>query len=120
MSIEVSMLVDRAAILAYAAITDDFNPIHIDPDLAASTVFARPIAHGMLSPNLIWQALRGGPGLSVPMSLDVRFLAPVLEGTRIVAGWRPREGCGGYHVWVRDDAGLALIEGLAVPRTHVG
>lgn len=32
----------------YAAASGDPNPIHTDPDFAATTPFGRPIAHGML------------------------------------------------------------------------
>ena len=33
----ISRRIDRAAILAYAGITDDFNPIHVDEEFAART-----------------------------------------------------------------------------------
>jgi hydroxyacyl-ACP dehydratase HTD2-like protein with hotdog domain len=111
---EASLLVDRAAILAYAAITDEFNPLHVDADFAAGTPHGRPIAHGMLSLNLVWQSLRRAFGDAMPIALEVRFLRPVLQDTRVTAG-----GCrraeGGYEVWVRDPAGQDLIRGIAWP-----
>jgi acyl dehydratase len=58
----VSKIVDRAAIRLYAEITDDFNPIHVDPEFAATTPMRGIIAHGMLSLNLIWQSLRATYG----------------------------------------------------------
>ena len=62
----VTLTVDQAAILLYAQITDDFNPIHVDPEFAATTPLGQVIAHGMLSANLIIQAiaLRFGTGLA--------------------------------------------------------
>ncbi len=111
----VSMTVDRAAILAYAAITDDFNPLHVDEEFAAGTPFGRPIAHGMLSLNLIWQSLRRAFGPLVPATLDVRFVRPVPQDTRVTAGGARRADGAGYDVWVRDAAGRDVIAGTALP-----
>ena len=96
---EVGKMVDRAAILAYAAITDDFNPLHVDGAFAASTPFGRPIAHGMLSLNLVWQSLRRAFGEAMPVSLEVRFVRPVLQDTLVTAGGRrhPRARRGVHH-----------------------
>lgn len=111
---EVGRMVDREAILAYAAITDDFNPLHVDEAFAAGTPFGRPIAHGMLSLNLVWQSLRHAFGEAMPIALEVRFVRPVLQGTRVMAGGK-RRGDGAYDVWVRDAAGQDVIVGTAWP-----
>ena len=50
---EISLRADRQAILAYAELTGDFNPIHVDPEFAAKTPMGGVIAHGTLSLNLI-------------------------------------------------------------------
>ena len=111
---EVGKLVDREAILAYAAITDDFNPLHVDEGFAASTPFGRPIAHGMLSLNLVWQSLRRAFGGAMPISLEVRFVRPVLQDTRVAAGGQRRPD-GAWDVWVRDETGQDVIVGIAWP-----
>jgi len=111
---EVSRMVDRAAILAYAAITDDFNPLHVDEAFAAGTPFGRPIAHGMLSLNLVWQSLRRAFGQAMPIALEVRFVRPVLQDTQVIAAGRRRED-GAYDVWVRTAAGEEVITGIAWP-----
>jgi len=111
---ETSLVADRAAILAYAAITDDFNPLHVDEAFAAGTEFGRPIAHGMLSLNLVWQSLRRAFGGAMPISLEVRFVRPVLQGMRVTAGGR-RRAEGGWEVWVRDAEGRDVIRGTAWP-----
>ncbi len=108
------MVVDRNAIMAYAEITADYNPLHVDDAFAAATPFGRPIAHGMLSLNLIWQSLRQAFGLSLPIALDIRFVGPVLRGTRVIAGGGRRAEGDGYDVWVRDESGKDLIVGLAI------
>ncbi|WP_207540196.1 MaoC family dehydratase [Sabulicella rubraurantiaca] len=108
----VSKHVDRAAILAYAAITEDFNPLHVDEAFAAGTPFGKPIAHGMLSLNLVWQSLRRAFGEAMPISLEIRFVRPVLVDTEVTSGGRRRED-GAYDVWVRDASGQDVILGTA-------
>jgi 3-hydroxybutyryl-CoA dehydratase len=39
--------VSEADIIAFAEVTGDKNPIHLDARFAATTMFKRPIAHGM-------------------------------------------------------------------------
>ena len=111
---EVGKLVDREAILAYAAITDDFNPLHVDEAFAAATPFGRPIAHGMLSLNLVWQSLRRAFGEAMPIALEVRFVRPVLQDTQVAAGGQRRPD-GAWDVWVRDASGQDVIVGIAWP-----
>ncbi|MBC9177271.1 MaoC family dehydratase [Pseudoroseomonas ludipueritiae] len=110
----VSRDIGREEILAYAEITGDFNPVHVDEVFAAATPFGKPIAHGMLSLNLLWQSLRRGLG-TVPLTLDIRFVRPVLSGTRVTAGGTAREDGPGYDVWVRDEGGEPVIVGTAIP-----
>jgi len=109
----VSMTVDRDSIMAYAEITADYNPLHVDDAFAAATPFGRPIAHGMLSLNLIWQSLRQAFGSRLPISLEIRFVRPVLRGTRVAAGGGRRAEGEGYDVWVRDESGQDVIVGVA-------
>ncbi|MES2033205.1 MAG: MaoC/PaaZ C-terminal domain-containing protein, partial [Pseudomonadota bacterium] len=41
--------VDEAAIQAFADVSGDHNPVHLDEAFAATTPFKTRIAHGMLS-----------------------------------------------------------------------
>ncbi len=115
-----SLRVSRSAILLYAAITDDFNPIHIDPGFAAQTPMKGIIAHGMLSLNLIWQSLRRSLGLDAVarIVLEVRFVRPVRENDVVTAGGE-RDADGRCTVWVRNQAGETVIAGHAGPRPEV-
>ena len=110
----ITMKVDRAAILAYAGITGDFNPIHVDPEFAAKTPMGGVIAHGTLSLNLIWQSLAASFGTDAlrGASLDIRFSKPVRDGDTVQAGGRLSEA-ELYDVWVRNQDGLNVIEGTA-------
>lgn len=53
MSASVSRTVSEADILMFAGVSGDTNPVHLDEEFAASTMFGGRIAHGMLSAGLI-------------------------------------------------------------------
>ncbi len=59
---ETTLLADESGIRRYAELTGDFNPIHVDPEFAATTPFGGVIAHGTMSLNLIWQAAAASLG----------------------------------------------------------
>lgn len=64
---------------AFAELSGDNNPLHLDADYAASTRFKERIAHGALSTSFI-SAVLGTllPGVgAVFVGQSVRFLAPV-------------------------------------------
>jgi len=42
----------------FAALSGDFNPIHVDPKFSARTGFGRTVAHGMLLYTRVWAAIR--------------------------------------------------------------
>lgn len=112
--VTVSKRIDRAAILLYAEITDDFNPIHVDADFAATTPMGGIIAHGMLSLNLIWQALAATHGRTAAEGarLDVRFVRPVREDDVVCASGRRRpDSSNTYDVTVANQKGEPVIAG---------
>jgi 3-hydroxybutyryl-CoA dehydratase len=111
--------VTESAIRAYAELTDDFNPIHLDAAFAATTPMGRPIAHGTLSLCLIWQSV----GLNFPaatlgdLALDVRFVKPVYIGDELTAGGEPDASTPGqWKVWVRAQDGADRVVGTLQPR----
>jgi acyl dehydratase len=68
---------------AFAALSGDNNPIHVDPDFSARTAFGRTVSHGML----LYAILRGladrtAPG-SQQLSQSLMFPAPAFAGDRI-------------------------------------
>lgn len=111
----ITMRVDREAIRAYAEITGDFNPIHVDPEFAATTSMGGVIAHGTLSLNLVLQAIGKTLGAQAlkGATVDVRFVKPVREGDLLEAGGKADARVPGkYEVWVRNATGVAVIEGV--------
>ncbi len=80
-----SRVVSEADIVAYAALSGDYNPVHLDPEYAAKTPFKERIAHGILSAGYI-SALFGmklpGPG-SIYISQSLNFKGPVKIDDRV-------------------------------------
>jgi|SRR5947209_4035019 len=74
-------------IRAFADLTGDHNPVHLDDDYAARTRFGRRIAHGMLSASLISALLANKlPGRgTVYLSQTLQFVAPVYPGDTVTA-----------------------------------
>ena len=75
-------LITNQEVEAFAAISGDHNPLHLDPEYAATTAFGECIAHGMLTGALISAAIAmqlPGPG-SVYLSQSLQFKAPVFLG----------------------------------------
>jgi 3-hydroxybutyryl-CoA dehydratase len=84
---EVSKTITDEDVRAFAELTGDRNPVHLDEDYASTTRFGRRIAHGMLGASLISTVLAGelpGPG-SVYLSQTLRFNAPVFLGDTVTA-----------------------------------
>lgn len=81
-----SNTVTADVIRAFADVSGDRNPVHIDPDYAATTIFKERIAHGMLSAGFI-SAVFGmqlpGPG-AIYISQTMNFKAPVKIGDVVV------------------------------------
>jgi 3-hydroxybutyryl-CoA dehydratase len=76
-----------ADIRAFAELSGDRNPIHLDDEYAANTRFGRRIAHGMLAASLISTVLGTElPGVgTLYLSQNTRFVAPVYPGDTVTA-----------------------------------
>ncbi len=105
---------------AFAKITGDNNPIHIDAEFAAKTPFGRPIVHGFLSGAVfskVFGTLFPGEG-AIYMYQDMKFLAPVFVDRPYVAKFRVTEVNVEKHTAViecllEDESGKICIEGNA-------
>jgi 3-hydroxybutyryl-CoA dehydratase len=72
---------------AFARISGDDNPAHVDPEWAAASIFGGRVAHGVLTAGLISAAIGTklpGPG-SIYMSQSLKWLAPVRPGDELTA-----------------------------------
>ncbi len=113
--------VTQAQIDAYANVSGDHNPIHINPDIARSVGLEGTIAHGMLSMAFAGQTLTDWltaiPGRGRLGRLRVRFQAMVRPDDtltcrgvlRAVEQDKPRQA----DVWIENQRGERVLTGDA-------
>ena len=83
----VTKQVTEMDIVAFAQLSGDVNPVHLNDAYAAQTRFKKRIAHGMLSAGLVSAVLGTklpGPG-TVYLSQNLKFRAPVQVGDEVTA-----------------------------------
>ena len=84
---EITRTIAESDIEAFAGVTGDRNPVHLDDEFAKNTRFGRRIAHGMLTASLISSVLANhlpGEG-SVYLGQTLQFVAPVFPGDEVTA-----------------------------------
>ena len=74
---------------AFAALTGDYNPLHVDEEFAKRTMFQKPVVHGMLSASfistMIGMLLPGGGALWMSQTLEFLNPAHVNDTIRVLA-----------------------------------
>ena len=83
-------LLDAARVAAFADVTEDWQPIHLDGTAAQAAGFDAPVVHGFLTLSMLsamsYQVVPELPGVrsSVNYGFDrIRFVSPVAVGTRV-------------------------------------
>jgi acyl dehydratase len=112
--------VDFQSILDYAALTNDYNPAHVDKEFADSSAMKGIIAHGTMSVALIWQAIKNTLGIEAlnDIDLDIRFVRPVRIDDDVTGGGELLAGSSDiFSVWVRNQKDEDVIIGTAVIRS---
>ena len=113
--------VTAADVEAFAKVTGDTNPVHLDEAYAADTRFGRRIAHGMLAVSYV-SAILGtkfpGPG-TIYLSQSVSFLAPVYIGDEVtatvtVSKYRAEKGVLTLLTECWNQNGVKVVDGQAV------
>ncbi|MEP7288090.1 MAG: MaoC family dehydratase [Chloroflexota bacterium] len=110
-----------ADVEAFARLTGDTNPVHLDETYAATTRFGKRVVHGMLTASLISALIANdlpGPG-SVYLKQTLTFTAPVYLGDTIsataeVTGFRERTRVTTLKTTCTNQDGLLVLEGEAV------
>ena len=77
--------VTESDIEAFAAVSGDHNPLHLDEEFAKTTLFGQRIAHGALTASYISAILGNdlpGPG-AIFTHLSMRFRRPVYVGAKV-------------------------------------
>ena len=86
MEATIERVVAPGDVIQFAAVSGDHNPLHIDHDYAAKTIFGGCIAHGMLTASYISAVFAmqlPGPG-AVYVSQSLNFRGPVRAGDTVV------------------------------------
>jgi acyl dehydratase len=80
-----SKTITREDIQAFAEVSGDYNPLHLDEEFARGTAFGRPVAHGMLLASfvsrMVGMQLPGAGALWVRQSF--RWPLPVFAGDTV-------------------------------------
>lgn len=87
MEASVSKTITEHDIEAFAELSGDINPVHLDEEFAANTIFKKRIAHGFLTGALFSTVLGTklpGPGC-IYISQSLKFRAPVYIGDEVIA-----------------------------------
>lgn len=87
MEASVSKTITDEDITAFAELSGDINPVHLNEEFAAGTIFKKRIAHGFMTGSLFSTVLGTklpGPGC-IYMSQTMSFRGPVFIGDELVA-----------------------------------
>ncbi len=110
-----------ADVEAFARVSGDHNPVHLDEAFAAASRFKRRIAHGLLSVSYISAVLGSrlpGPG-TIYLSQSITFRAPVflddlITASVTVVGYRPDKEILTLRTECINQRGQTVVEGQAV------
>ena len=107
-SAEITKTIEQADVDAFAAVSGDQNPIHVDEEFAKTTRFGKRIAHGMFTASLISSVLANklpGEG-SVYLGQTLQFVAPVFPGDEITARVTVKE--------IREDKPILKLDTICI------
>jgi acyl dehydratase len=113
---EVSRVVTREDVKAYADASGDQNPLHQDDEVARAAGFPGIVAHGMYTMGTLASAIVGWAGdVEALVRMRVQFRAPVFMGETIVCGGTvrsldPDARVATLDVWVRVERDGGQIE----------
>ena len=111
---------NQSDVNTFAKITGDNNPIHLDTEFAAKTIFGKPIVHGFFSASvfsMVFGTKFPGEG-TIYLFQDMKFLAPVFVDKPYKAKFEVLEVNTEKHIGIikcilEDENGKNVIEGTA-------
>ncbi|QSW98154.1 MaoC family dehydratase [Haloterrigena alkaliphila] len=110
--------IEDTDVSAFAQVSGDTNRLHLVEEFADETQFGGRIAHGTLVAGTISAALARFPGLTVYLSQDLEFQAPVEIGETVTATCEIVELLGDtryrLHTTVETADGETVIDGEAI------
>lgn len=113
-------VISADVVRAFAEVSEDHNPVHLDPEYAAGTPFGACIAHGMLLGSMISAILANdlpGPG-TIYKRQELAFRAPVFVGDTVTATVTctevvPERGDAVFETTVTRQDGTVALTGTA-------
>lgn len=119
-----SKTITESDISLLAAVSGDYNPVHVNEEYAKRTFFKGRISHGLM-PLCITSAAMSAclPGIIVWLSESTRFLAPVRIGDTLTGGGevtaaRKDKGIITMKIACANQRGENVIEGEWVIRLY--
>ena len=115
--------ITQEAVDAFAALTGDVNPLHVDENYASQTEFGQPVAHGMLAASFV-STMVGmqipGPG-ALWTQQSFRWLLPVFVGDELTYTIRVKQKSPAIRVCVLEvnavnQSGEKVLEGTGMAK----
>lgn len=108
-------------VISFAKVTGDNNPVHLDEAYAASTIFKRPIIHGMLGATVfskVFGTMFPGEG-TIYLNQNLQFMRPMLVDTNYTAHFEVLEIDREKHratinTSVLNEEGKKVVDGSAI------
>lgn len=97
---ETEFSISQQQVDAFAELSGDKNPLHIDPEYAATTNFKSPIAHGIFTSAVISRVLGmefPGPG-TFYLGQQLEFKRAIYPGKKYLAKFEVTEIKEGKHI----------------------
>ncbi len=69
---------------AFARVSGDDNPIHVDPEFSARTAFGRTVSHGMLIYSKLWGLLQRTHPNARQLRQSMMFPNPTYVGDEVI------------------------------------
>ena len=104
---------------AWAEVSTDFNPLHVDLEFAKGSPFGGTIAHGHIAVSWLCEMLQayfGREWLQGGRLFEVKFIAPVKPGDEITPAGKVtaiEKGRALCEVWVEKSDGQKCVVGKA-------
>ncbi|MBS4066607.1 MAG: MaoC family dehydratase [Chitinophagaceae bacterium] len=118
MEIKERITVTKEMVETFAEVSGDANPIHLSKEVAAQSIFGKPIAHGILLASFFSKLIAmnyPGPG-SIYLSQSLEFAAPcfVDEDVEVIIRLQEQQGKIYFlETLVQDISGKTLVKGNA-------
>lgn len=114
-----SKLITSEDVVAFAALSMDNNPIHVDDEAGKASIFKQRIAHGYYVASFISAVIARdlpGPG-SIYLGQELSFKRPVFLGDTVTAAVTvkelPKPGIVKLETVCRNQDGQVVIDGIA-------